>query len=76
MNSVRRKGHIQALFGVIVGVGCALAILGIVQHLSGTSSIYWIREASYVENLFGPYLNGNHFAGYQEMVIPIGLGLL
>jgi tetratricopeptide (TPR) repeat protein len=36
-----------------------------------------VRDTSYVTGrFFGPYINRNHFAGYQAMAIILGLGLL
>ena len=75
VNSLRTRRDIRAVCLVIVGTASAMALLGIVQKLSGTSSIYWFRDTSYVF-FFGPYINHNHFAGYQAMAIPLGLGLL
>jgi O-antigen ligase len=58
-------------------LGFALSVFGIIQHLSGTTSIYWVRDVSHVVNLpFGPFVNKNHFAGLMELWLPIGLGLL
>jgi O-antigen ligase len=56
-------------------VGFCISLLGILQKLTGTKDIYWVRDASYATH-FGPYVNRNHFAGYIGMVIPVALGLL
>lgn len=54
-----------------------MAVIGILQEASGTNLIYWFRDTSYAKGrFFGPYINRNHFAGYQAMAILLGLGLL
>jgi tetratricopeptide (TPR) repeat protein/O-antigen ligase len=77
VNALRSRHDIRSVCWVIVGTACAMAILGILQEASGTDMIYWIRDTSYAtDRFFGPYINRNHFAGYQAMAIILGLGLL
>ncbi len=76
INTLLTHRGIRSVYWVIIGTASLMALIGIGQKLSGTSSIYWFRDTSYVANFFGPYINGNHFAGYQAMAIPLGLGLL
>ncbi|MEE8204643.1 MAG: O-antigen ligase family protein, partial [Dehalococcoidales bacterium] len=61
----------RLLTGLIV-VGFAVALMGILQELSGTKKIFWIWDASY-SFPFGPFVNKNHFAGYLEIIIPLAL---
>src|SRR5712692_5479207 len=75
VNTLRTHRQIRAVGLVIVGTAAVAAFVGIVQKLSGTSAIYWCRDTSYA-SFFGPYINRNHFAGYQAMAILLGLGLL
>ena len=67
--------RINRIVVVIISVGFCISLLGILQKLTGTKDIYWVRDASYATH-FGPYVNRNHFAGYIGMVIPVALGLL
>lgn len=60
---------------VIAGIGFFIALLAILQKLTGTTRIYWLRDASYASP-FGPYICRNHFAGYIGMAIPLSMGLL
>jgi O-antigen ligase len=55
--------------------GFALSVFAILQSLSGTTKIYWIRETS-AQGFFGPFPNRNHFAGLMEVLLPMGLGPL
>jgi O-antigen ligase len=54
-------------------MGFAVAVFGILQHLTFNGKLYWFREMRYGGIPFGPYVNRNHFAGLMEMVIPVGL---
>jgi O-antigen ligase len=46
---------------------------GILQHLTFNGKLYWFRVMHYGGIPFGPYVNRNHFAGFAELVIPVGL---
>ena len=53
--------------------GFAVAIFGILQHLTFNGKLYWFREMRYGGIPFGPYVNRNHFAAFAELVIPVAL---
>jgi len=77
VNTLHSRRAICSICWVIVGTACVMAIVGILQEASGTNLIYWFRDTSYASGrFFGPYINRNHFAGYQAMAIILGLGLL
>jgi O-antigen ligase len=64
----------ERLFGavrVLVWVGFALAVFGMVQSLAGAEQIYWLRTAPFRSHgFFGPFVNRNHFAGFVEACLP------
>ncbi|MBZ5700721.1 MAG: O-antigen ligase family protein [Acidobacteriia bacterium] len=60
----------------VMSMGFAVAVFGILQHLTFNGKLYWFREMRYGGVPFGPYVNRNHFAGLMEMVIPVGLAPL
>jgi O-antigen ligase len=51
-------------------------LLGIIQHFTSEGTIYWVRHLPQSGDVFGPYVNRNHFAGFVELVAPVGMGLL
>lgn len=59
---------------IIVFFSSALAIFSLIQHLSGTTKIYWFRE-TFGASPFGPFVNRNHYAGFMGMLFPIAFGL-
>ncbi len=54
----------------------AVSLLGIMQHFTSTSEIYWMHSLRADVQPFGPYVNRNDFAGFVELTLPIGLALL
>ena len=57
----------------ILGFGFLVCLFGILQHLTFNGKLYWFREMRYGGIPFGPYVNRNHFAGFSELILPIGL---
>lgn len=65
----RRKLHAFAL--AMGWFGALLAVLSIIQDLSGTSKILGLRSTNVISAaIYGPYVNHNHYAGLMEMLIP------
>ncbi len=69
-----RQWQIFAWFLVLFGF--TVALFGVLQDLTRDGKIYWVKELRYGGNIFGPYVNRNHFAGLMELLIPIGLAML
>ncbi|MEK7232616.1 MAG: O-antigen ligase family protein [Elusimicrobiota bacterium] len=58
----------------LFGVGLALAVLGLLQTLTGGDKLYWLRYAPRVSS-FGSYYNRDHAANILLMSSALGLGL-
>ena len=72
VTSTRR---LNALMTVIVSVGFAEALYGLVLFFAGDELGLWVPgQADGVVS--GTYVNQNHFAGLLELTIPVGFGLL
>ena len=54
----------------------AVSLLGIIQHFTSGSEIYWLSDLKIEGDPFGPYVNRNHFAGFVELTLPTGLALM
>ena len=80
INNLTGAKQIRRVILAIIITGSVVALLGLLQMLSGADKIYWFWQSRYWGEkppaFFGPYVNNNHFAGYMEMVIPLSLGLL
>jgi O-antigen ligase len=61
-------------FTLMVAIfGFALALLAMAQHFTSPDKLYWFRTPSQGGNVFGPFVNRNHYAGFMEMVVPFGI---
>jgi O-antigen ligase len=67
-----RSGADQFVRGLL-GVGVGLALVGIIQRFLDAREIYgfWMPAAG---DLFGPFVNRNHFAGWMLMALPTVTG--
>jgi O-antigen ligase len=54
----------------------AISLLGITQHFTSQGEIYWFRILGPNSDPFGPFVNRNHFAGFVELTLPMGLALM
>ena len=72
----RERADLMMLAWFLVFLGFAVSLLGIIQHFTAEGKIYWFRELTAGSDPFGPFVNRNHFAGFIELVLPVGLALL
>lgn len=59
----------------LVVIGLAVALVGIVQrasHINGRVYGFWTPR--FRGDIFGPFVNKNHFAGWMLMALPVTLG--
>jgi len=69
-----RKRLIRTINAIIV-VATIISVEAIIQSLTGSEAMYWLRKAIKSDLIFGPFMYKNHFAGYAEMVLPLTLTL-
>lgn len=72
----RERKDLTKLAWFLILLGFTVSLFGIAQHFTSNSRIYWVRELPRGGDLFGPYVNRNHFAGFVELVVPVGLALM
>ncbi len=70
---LRRTSQVKALVVAFSGYGILLATFALLQGLSSTTRLYWIRTPRMGGWIYGPYVNHNHYAGLMEMLVPIPL---
>ena len=70
----RRAVH-HRLPWLLLLLGAGIAIEGVVQHLTWNRRIFWFIKV-YQGHPYGPWVNNNHFSGYLEMVLPLGVAVL
>jgi O-antigen ligase len=70
---LRRTSQVKTLTVTFSGYGFLLASFALLQSLSSTTKLYWLRTPRMGGWIFGPYVNHNHYAGLMEMLVPIPL---
>jgi hypothetical protein len=72
----RERADLVKLAWFLIVLGFSVALLGIIQHFTSEGNIYWYRQLLQGGDVFGPFVNRNHFAGFIELVAPVGLAFL
>ena len=70
---LRRTSQVRTLAVMFSVYGCLLAVFALLQGLSSTTKLYWLRTPSMGGWIYGPYVNHNHYAGLMEMLVPVPL---
>ncbi len=69
-----RKDMVRLAWFVIV-LCFTVSLFAIIQHFTAGNELYWASGLKVPVQPFGPYINRNHFAGFVELTLPIGLAL-
>jgi O-antigen ligase len=72
----REKREIRNFVWFLLFLGFGVGLFAIIQYFTFNGKIYWLRQLTAGGNPFGPFVNRNHFAGFMELVVPLGLSLL
>jgi O-antigen ligase len=71
----RGRKDLHRLAWFVMAFSFAVSLLAIIQHFTSGSEIYWISDLK-ESDPYGPYVNRNHFAGFVELTVPVGLALM
>jgi O-antigen ligase len=71
--TLNRSGQAKTLACAVAAYGMALAVFGLLEGLSGTAKLYWLRTPRNGGWIYGPYVNHNHYAGLMELLLPVPL---
>jgi O-antigen ligase len=74
--SFKAHPELSQLAWFLISFAFAVSLFGIIQDFTSRGEIYWYRELTLGGAVFGPYVNRNHFAGFVELTLPTGLGLI
>ncbi len=72
----RRRRRIRLLLMVLVVSGTAQAVYGSLMVMSGLEWGFFLEKEGYRGVATGTFINRNHLAGYLEMCLAAGIGLL
>jgi O-antigen ligase len=73
---VNRRARILMLARVLVYSALVMSVYAVLGHLGDAHLVWFGYAMSYGDSASGTYVNRNHFAGYLEMMLPLGIGLL
>ena len=71
--TLRRSSQAKVLAVVITCYGLLVAAVALLQGLSPNGRIYWLHKPEFSGQIYGPYVNHNHYAGLMEMLVPVPL---
>ena len=71
----RSRADLTMLAWCVILFCFAVSLLAIIQHFTAGNSIYWIEPVNGGEP-YGPYVDRDHFAGFVELTLPVGLALM
>src|SRR5437870_11895763 len=73
VQSLRRTSQVKSLTILFSIYGFAVAAFALVQSMSSSGKLYWLRTPRSGGWIYGPYVNHNHYAGLMEMLVPVPL---
>ena len=74
LNNLARQDFTQLLSCVVIFLGMAISMYGIYQFATSSDHVWhFIKPAMYRNRGSGTYICPNHFAGFLEMLLPVGL---
>jgi len=72
----RTRGELTKLVWFLIVFCFAVSLVAIIQNFTSTGEIYWTEGFKIEGSPFGPYVNRNHFAGFVELTLPLGLAMM
>ena len=74
--SFRTEDHVRQFVWFLLILGFVVSLFGIIQHFTFNGKLYWFVSLPPGAAPFGPFVDGDHFAGFVELTAPLGLALL
>ncbi|MCY7388510.1 MAG: O-antigen ligase family protein, partial [Burkholderiales bacterium] len=69
-DTARRLGYVLVIFALV------LSVVGLMMHLTEYTHVWFGTMINHAARASATYPNPNHFAGFLEMTLAIGIGLL
>jgi len=73
--TLKRSSQLRKLVWLLCGYGGALAFFALIQGIAPNGKLYWVFPLEQGGQIYGPYVNHNHYAGLMEMLTPFPLVL-
>ncbi len=77
VNNLHRQEYLQIIWWTIIGLAAAIALYGLFQFATNSTKVWHFKKPpGYIHRGSGTFINPNHFAGYLEMILPLGLAMI
>ncbi len=76
MESFETEDQVRHFVWILLSLGFVVSLFGIVQHFAFNGNLYWLVALPAGAGPFGPFVDADHFAGFVELTVPLGLALL
>jgi O-antigen ligase len=76
MESFETEAQVRQFVWLLLSLGFAVSLFGIIQHFTFNGKLYWLVPLPAGAGPFGPFVDGDHFAGFVELTAPLGFALL
>ena len=73
--TLRHSSQFGLMAKLFTAYGAVVALFAVLQGMAPNGKLYWIRALEQGGNIYGPYVNHNHYAGLMEMLTPFPLVL-
>ena len=73
---VTTRVHLRVVFYTILTAGLFQAVYGILMLLSNQNYVFWMPKEFYITDVTGTFINRNHLAGFLEMCLAVGVGIM
>lgn len=73
--TLRRSSQFEMLANSFTVYGAVVASFAVLQGLAPNGKLYWLLHSQQGGEIYGPYVNHNHYAGLMEMLTPFPLVL-
>jgi O-antigen ligase len=70
LDAVSTPARVRAALVWAAGLGTAVALYGLLNHLSGNTRLLWLPRRFYAESATGTFVNRNHFAALMVLLLP------
>jgi len=74
--SFRTEDHLRQFVWFLLSLGFVVSLFGIIQQSTFNGKLYWLVPLPSGAAPFGPFVDGDHFAGFVELTAPLALALL
>lgn len=62
-----------SVLSLVLGFGTLLSIVGMIQWSTSKGNVLWLIPTAYQDEVFGTFLNRDHYAVFAELILPIAL---